>query len=382
MKIDRAYFRAIATVAGFIVGAGIFGVAFSWSKSGFFIGIAELAAISVFIIIAHLMFGEIILRTVGKHRLAGFARLYLGKIGERAAFASNVLGALGALLAYMIIGGAFLWQLSGAIIPLGQTGYQLLFFFVMGVLVIAGLKIVSKVELILTGFLLLTAIFIVIMGAPQVKVENFLLKGDISDALLPFGVLIFSLAGWAAIPEARDILEKNSRKIRSAVIWGSLIAAFITAVFASSVLGVSGKLASEESILGLYPFLGYGIVIAGAAFGVLAIATSFLVLGIYTKETLEYDFKISKKIAGAITLGIPLGLYLIGARSFINVISVTGGVFGAIDVILIALIYRRAIKLGKRKPEFSLKIPGFVLWLIVFLFAAGAGYELARTLAS
>lgn len=378
MKNNSGYFRAVASVVGFIVGAGIFGVAFSWSKSGFFVGFAELATIAVVVILAHLMFGEIILRTNGRHRLPGLARLYLGQTGERVAFFSNVLGALGALLAYTIIGGTFLWQLAGTVIPLGQTSYQLLFFFVMGVLAVAGLRIVSKIELILTGFLLLTVLFIVAMGAPYIKIENFFLEGDVSDLFLPFGVLIFSLSGWAAIPEARDILEKNSSKIKSAIIWGSLIAAFITAIFASSVLGISGKLTTEEAIFGLYSFLGYGIVIAGAIFGVLAIATSFLVLGIYTKETLEYDFKIPKGIAGALTLGIPLGFFLIGARSFINVISVTGGVFGAIDVVLIVLTYRAARVAGKRKPEYALGIPGFALWIIAAAFAAGAVYEIAR----
>lgn len=371
--------RAIASVAGFIVGAGIFGVAYSWSKSGFFVGLAEFAVIAAGLLAAHLMFGEIILRTEGKHRLAGLARHYLGDKAGQIAFASNMLGALGALLAYTILGGTFLWQLVGTSIPLGQTAYQLLFFFIMSVLAIGGLKIIARVEFMLTIFLLLTVFLIVALSLPHVRLENFFIKGHFSNALLPFGVLIFSLGGWAAIPEARDILGKKSRLLKRTVVWGSLIATLITVLFASSVFGVSGEFATEEGILGLYPYLGYGIVTVGALFGVLAIATSFLILGIYVMETLEFDFKIPKDVAAAITLGAPLGLYLVGARSFINVISVTGGVFGALDVIMIMLIYRAAKKNGIRKPEYQLRMPRFVPWLIMAVFALGAIYEIVRS---
>lgn len=380
MRINSPYLRAVTVVSGFIIGAGIFGVAYTWSHSGYFIGLLELIGLSAVITLAHLMFGEIILRTKTNHRLPGLAALYLGRRGKRLAAISNILGGLGALLAYVIIGGTFLWQLTGTIFPFGQFSYQLIFFLFMGTLVISGLRMVAKVEYVLTLLMIGTILFIVAWGAPHVRLENLLLPGRWYYALLPFGVLVFSLGGWAAIPEAKEVLGQERKKLKSVILAGSLIAAFITALFASAILGISGKGTTEEAIDGLLPVLGYGVVTAGTVFGVLAIATSFLILGIYLQETLQFDFKLPKDISAALTLGVPFALFLLGARSFIKVISITGGVFGAIDVILIMLIYRVAVRRGERKPEYSLSVPGFFIWLVIGAFVIGGLYEIIAVL--
>lgn len=376
MFIDRVYLRAVATVAGFIIGAGIFGVAFSWSQAGYFVGVAELAVIALIILTAHLMFGEVLLRSEGHHRLPGLAALYLGEGAGKLAVITNVFGAFGALLAYTIIGGTFMWELAGTIFPIGLFAYQILFFAFMSVLVAAGLRLAAKVELILTILLILIILFIVGWAMPHLSLDNLFIKGNFYNTLLPFGVLIFSLGGWAAIPEAKEILDKNLRRLKSVIIWGSLMAAAITAIFGTVVLGVSGSNTTESSIEGMRPILGLGIVTAGAIFGVLAIATSFIVLGMYVKETLQYDFKLPKESSLVLTIGVPLALFLFGFRSFINVISLTGGLFGVLDVILIMLIYRVARLKGKRKPEYALRIPGFVLWFMIAAFALGAVYEI------
>lgn len=380
MFINKDSLRATSAISGFIIGAGIFAVAFSWSQAGYFVGVAELIVITLIILIAHLMFGEVLLRTEGHHRLPGLAALYLGAGARKIAVITNVLGAFGALLAYTIIGGTFMWELAGAIFPIGLFAYQILFFAFMSILVISGLRLAAKVELILTALLILTILFIVGWAMPNVRTENFFIKGHFYNIFLPFGVLIFSLGGWAAIPEAKEILNHNLRRLKGVIIWGSLMAAAVTALFGSVVLGVSGSNTTESSIEGLRPILGLGIVTLGAVFGVLAIATSFIVLGIYVKETLQYDFKLPKESSLVLTIGVPLALFLLGVRSFINVISLTGGVFGVLDVILIMLIYRVARLKGKRKPEYVLRIPGFVLWFMIAAFALGAVYEIVRVI--
>lgn len=379
MKIDRISLRAIATVSGFIIGAGIFGVPYIFSKSGYLAGITELAVISVLLIFTHLLYSEAILRTGGHHRLVGLAAIYLGRTWKRIVSTSNILGSFGAMLAYTILGGTFFWQLFGNILPLGLFGFQLVFFVIMAIFVAAGLKLVSKIEMALTALLFITVLGIVAWGAPHVRFENFV-AGEVKNLFLPFGVLLFALGGWASVPEACDILGNNLKRLRGVLVWGTGLAALITALFASVVLGISGVGTTESAIAGLVPVLGTGIVLAGALFGLLAIITSFLVMGTSLKETFEYDFKLSKISALALALGVPLVLFLFGARSFINVISITGGVFGAIDIIVIMLIYRAARKSGKRKPEYSFRIPGFAIWMTIFIFFVGAVYELITAL--
>lgn len=379
MKIDRAYLRAIASVAGFIVGAGIFGVPYIFSKSGLLAGLLELALIAGALVLAHLLYGEVILRTSGRHRLVGFAGRYLGNSGKVVASVSNVLGAMGALLAYTILGGVFLWQLLGSVLPLSLFSFQLLFFGVMAILVISGLKFVSRVEGVLTLLLFAVILGISAWSAPHARVEN-LLGFDLKNIFLPFGVLMFALGGWAAVPEARDILEGEPSKLRGAIVWGTLAASGITAIFGASVLAVSGSKTTEAAIAGLVPYLGYGVVIAGAIFGLLAISTSFVILGMNLKETFEYDFRWSRVSSFAIALGVPLAIFLSGARDFIKVINITGGVFGALDIVLIMLIYLVAKEKGDRKPEYEVGITPSRVWFFIAAFGLAALYEILKEL--
>lgn len=377
--INSSYLRAIATVSGFIIGAGIFGVPYIFSKSGLLAGLLELALIAGALVLAHLLYGEVILRTSGRHRLVGFAGRYLGNSGKVVASASNVLGAVGALLAYTILGGVFLWQLLGSVLPLSLFSFQLLFFGVMAVLVISGLKFVSRVEGVLTFLLFAVILGIVAWSAPHARVEN-LLGFDFKNIFLPFGVLMFALGGWAAVPEARDILEGEPSKLRGAIVWGTLAASGITAIFGASVLAVSGPKTTEAAIAGLVPELGYGVVVAGAIFGLLAISTSFAILGMNLKETFEYDFRWSRVSSAVIALGAPLAIFLSGARDFIKVINITGGVFGALDIVLIMLIYLAAKERGDRKPEYEVGIKPNRVWIFIAAFGIAALYEILKEL--
>ena len=72
------FFCAIAVLIGTIVGAGTFGLPFVFAKAGFTAGILYLLALTAVVLAIHLVYGEIILRTNGSHRLVGYAAKYLG----------------------------------------------------------------------------------------------------------------------------------------------------------------------------------------------------------------------------------------------------------------------------------------------------------------
>ena len=76
---------ALSTLVGTIVGAGIFGIPFAMLKSGIVPGLFYLFLLGAIICLLHLFFGEVCLRTSGKHRLVGYANIYLGKWGKTVA---------------------------------------------------------------------------------------------------------------------------------------------------------------------------------------------------------------------------------------------------------------------------------------------------------
>ena len=68
---------------------------------------------------------------------------------------------------------------------------------------------------------------------------------------------------------------------------------------------------------------------------------------------------------------LPLGLFLAGIREFIAVIAFVGTFVGLIEGIVIALIYKKVKKIGERIPEYSLKIPNFLIYLTILILILG-----------
>jgi len=120
------------------------------------------------------------------------------------------------------------------------------------------------------------------------------------------------------------------------------------------------------------PYLNQNVVILGALFGILAISTSFLVLGNYFKNALFYDYKIPRQFSALIVCGLPLILFLIGFRNFIETIGLIGTFIGVIEGIAIVLIFKKAKFLGNRKPEYSLRTPAILLYFLMGIFILGA----------
>lgn len=364
---------------GTIIGVGIFGVPYVVARSGVAIGLIHFVVLTIAVLLIHLWFGELTLRTKAHHRLVGYAGQYLGPWGKRVAALAGIGGVYGALLAYLIVAGSFLHQLLGPTLGATPWHYSVAFGALAGLSVAFGLRLVEELEFILTAFLFIAMSLVLIVGAQRVNVENFSTV-NIGQAFLPYGAILFSLGGASAIAEIRDILRGRERFLRRAIVWGTLIASALTLLFVLTIVGVSGDATTPEAIAGLAPILGRSVVVLGAILGFLAIATSFLALGLYLNEVFRFDFHLSKFPAFALGIGVPFLIFLIGSPVFTNVILVTGGIFGGIDGLLIALLVLKARKRGDRTPEFSVRLPSFVNWLVALLFAAGVAVTVVEVL--
>ena len=80
--MNKNFLFALSVLLGTIVGAGIFGIPYVISKSGMIPGFFYFLILGGAVLLIHLFFGEIILRTKGEHRLVGLAQRYLGRWGR------------------------------------------------------------------------------------------------------------------------------------------------------------------------------------------------------------------------------------------------------------------------------------------------------------
>lgn len=373
---QKQFLRATAILIGLIIGVGIFGVPYVITKAGFFPAIFYFLVLGAAMILTTLFYGEVNLRTQGKHRIVGYAEKYLGKRGKIVAALAQIFGFYGAIIAYIIVGGEFLFSLLGGFLGGEVIFYQFFIFAFISIFVVAGLRLLSWLEVILTSLLLLVILVVLAVGFPKIEISNYE-TFEWAYLFLPYGVILFSLGGTAAVPELKEVLSKNLKLMKKVIIVGVVISILLTAAFGFIIAGITGGATTDEALSGLQGILSPPIITAGIIFGLLSIATSLLVIGINLKETFLYDYKIkSNLIAWFLALGVPFLIFLFGLHGFIKVISIAGGVFGGLGGILIVLMFLKAKKAGVRKPEYKIDLPKFIPYVLIGVFGLGILYEI------
>jgi len=370
---DKKFFPALAILIGVIIGAGIFGIPYVIARSGIIPGLFYFLILGGAVLLLHLFFGEIVLRTKGKHRLIGYSQKYLGKWGKILITISTILGTTGVLLAYIIIGGEFLKIIFSPLSGLSSFHFSLFFWAILIYFLFKGIKLIARAEIFTNSafFIIIFVVFCFLL--PKINLENFILINP-KYVFLPYGVIMFSLMGFIAIPEMADVLKtpEERKSFKKIIIVASAIVIILYFLFSLAVVGVSGKDTSPEALSGLVPFLGQKVIILGALFGVITLADSFLIICLYLKNTLIYDYNFPKILASLISSGLPLILFLIGFRSFIEVIGFVGTILGMIEGIVILLIFTKVKKLGDREPEYSLRVSPFLIYSLGIIFILGA----------
>jgi len=227
---------AITTLIGTIVGAGILGIPYAIAKVGFFWGFIIIVTLGLCFILINLFAGEMILRTKKQHQLTGYAQKYLGKWGKIVMTLVMLMSLYGALIAYLIGEGSTLYAIFGFGSPLI---YTLIFFAITSYIIFSGIKATGKTELVLISLLI---IIVFVIGVFSYRSMDFsrLLTSNITNFLLPYGIVLFAYMALPAIPELQEVIGKEKKLLKKAIIWGSVIPIIIYLFFAAVVVGAVG----------------------------------------------------------------------------------------------------------------------------------------------
>jgi len=205
---------------------------------------------------------------------------------------------------------------------------------------------------------------------------------DFFAVFAPLGVIIFAFIGSAAIPEMNEIVGKDKKQLKNAIIIGTLVPIVLYLVFCLAVIGVVGlenfSMLSANEQIATIALSYYSLPVLGILANLLAISamfTSFLTLGEALLEAYTYDYGLGKLVSFGLVMLVPLVAVLFDFTTFISALALSGAVAGGIDGILIVLAYWKAKKMGDRKPEFSLPLMRGVGYFIIglFVFAIGNG---------
>lgn len=369
------FLQAVLILSGMIIGVGMFGIPFSFAAAGFWLGALELAVLTGLMALIHLLYARIILATPLPHRLPGYVRLHLGGYAEVLAVLSSFFGIIGSLLAYILVGSIFLHNIFQGF----WTGSSEMFWAVVitsssALVTLLGLKKEAFIDSVLSAALIAFLGYIIFLLFPQVRVENF--SGiNLSEAFLPYGVLLFALAGSAAIPDVVAILKRDSKKISRAVLAGTFIPAIIYFLFAFAVGGAIGSGVSEEAVKSLKNIMSANSFLVLGIVGFLAVYDSYIILNSNAQALLKLDFRFPQKVAWILASLVPFALYALGIQNFILIIGASGAVAGGIEIGLIIAAHHRI----RRNEGYSFSPFSYVWKVSIFLMvAAGVMYELLR----
>lgn len=373
-------FRAIGIMIGAIVGVGVFGLPYVFAQAGFAVALLELIIMGVLLTILQLMQAEVAIQTGGHHRLSGYVREYLGNGWSWLTVVALAAGIWGAMIAYMIVGGKFLFLLVSPFLGGTEFVYAIFVGIVAGSLIYRGLRFASKIEVIVVGALLFLFLFIVLACLPYLHLQAYA-PASLDQIFLPYGVILFSLAGVGIVPEIRDVLGKRlESKLGQVIIISMAVILLLYVLFSAAVVGVTGAQTTQIAFDGLIPVLGNTFRVVATLLGTLTILSIYLMLGIEFLNTLRFDFRLPHRTSWMIVTFVPILLYVIGAREFIQVIGFVGSVFAGALGVLVALTYAKMKKSPLCQRVHCFHFPSVLTWILILLFVGGIVFEIISTL--
>lgn len=350
-------------LAGTIIGAGIFSLPYVFSEIGIAFGIGYLIFFGFLYSSLYGMYASVLSSERGYHDLFFLAKKYLPGFAVPVVKVSAILGVLFALLAYLALIPSFVS------FAFGVEGWWVVAVFWAVCSVFFFVKVVSLgwAEFLATASIISAVVFILFfalqsgfnmpeMVSPEVSLGAF---------FLPFGPLLFSFSGRSAVASVVRIWKNAKRegepfKLKNAIRLGVFVPAVTYIVFVLAVVSLNPLSVSEDAISGLLFLPLYAKIILGIV-GFLTLWTSYIMLGANIKDILLFDSHLSPLIAFGIPVVIPPLLFFAGFDSFIESLSISGGIFIAIEGIVITWIWLRASRRNKKRWYAAIPITIFII---------------------
>lgn len=361
------FLQALAILIGTTIGAGILGIPYAVSKVGFLPGLIMLIALGTVTMILELMFMELTLRTREDHEIPGYGGLYLGFPAKMASLVMGIIGGYGALLAYIIGQGTVLHTLLGG----SPMLWSLIFLALASYVVYRGLYAVRIMELVMVTAMFGVVFVLGVAAEPHIDTLN-LAHVDMNNIIIPYGVLMFALSGMNAIPQLRQHMKGHEKDLPKVIVVANVAVMAVYAIFTWLVLGVTGAETTHIATVGLGEKIGPTMVIIGNLLACITMSTSFMAGGLSMRRLFQYDYGVPRLQAWLATVMIPLFLFLLGARNFIQVVGLVGGIIISTQSIIIVCAFWKARLAGHRQPEFSLGKLGLVGGALMFVYIFGS----------
>ncbi|MBN1923403.1 MAG: hypothetical protein JW791_01420 [Nanoarchaeota archaeon] len=357
----RMLLSAVATLVGTVVGAGFLGIPKALTMSGFLPGLLMMMAVAVVMIIMSLFATELSLNTKKVHQMPGMVSKYLGKkIGVIASIVFALIS-VGAMMAYLIGCSDIISHYTG----INQLYCMIAYFLILSFFVFKGLRLIEKAELYLGIGMIIFLLILVASLSGNFNI-NKLLIFEITNLIIPFGVIIFSFGGYNVMTEVEEITNGSKDLMIKTSFIGTLIPFVFFLSFAVIMLGSFGGSVADIATESLTGWVG----VIGNTIAFLAMTSSYIISGLLMRDMFIDDHGMKPTMSSLITMITPLLIVLLASPTFIDTLAFTGAVLAGLFAVILSatvIVHRRKI----RKAYFT--TPGGIITPILtsLFFLAG-----------
>jgi len=360
----------ISILSGTIIGAGVFALPFVFQQAGLVAGFFYLLAAGIAYIFINLMYADLVLRISDEHRFVGYAQKYLGQWSFWPTIVMTVMQMIIVLAVYLILSQSFSRLIGGSgLMPM------LIFWIVGSWIIFAGLQRLVWLEfLAISGILaiILLIFFFSLMRGGHINAELFT---GYKNLLLPLAPILFALSGRVAIP---SLIRYSMAGLKASIIIGTLIPVVVYGLFVISILRLSVNGIMPDAISGLVGFVPKWLLIAIGLFGLLSLLSSYIAVGFDVYESILKDLRLSKWLGFMIVALGPLAVYFWSSQTFLTLVGIVGGIFLALESLMIVAMWLRANKLWHEPSRLLPRAHPLITLAILVLFATALIYEIIK----
>lgn len=366
MELKRNVSVVIFMIAS-TVGAGIFALPFALATHGLVIfGIVMMLAVWATMHI-HDAIVQLSASTHKNLQVPGLIQLYLGKYIASATGFIFFLGEFIALLVYTV----GLFEIFSLFIP-SLTFSTVAIVCLVFAVVSGGM---GERFALRNSFLFSSLVFFLVFVISLLCVlhPNFSFQQTIpaliSAPVSIIAVCFFALSGIVAIPELASMVH-DRRTLRFPIGVATIAIASLYTFFSIAVVGLLQQQTTSVATAGLQFHFGTSAVMLGFVVTIASFCSGLMLRSLSLVESLRWDYGFSKKTAMIIFSLVFIMLLQLPLHSFVQVVSLTGGVIGGLlgMVIMSAFFRMKYLQLPKKRiPIVSTFFPIVLVIVICFL---------------
>ncbi len=339
-QISGSVLGGMLLVAGSCIGAGMLALPILTGLAGFFPSLSMLLLSWAFMTFTGLLLIEVNGWFKGQVNLISMAQESLGRKGRLTAWLASLVRFYSLLVAYIVASGsifsAILYSFFDFLLP--SWAASLFFTLLFGYIVYLGTRPVDLLNRVLMVGLIMTYLGMIALGLTRID-PQLLLHSTPQHILLSLPVLVVSFGFQNMIPSLTAYMRGELKRVRLAIIGGSLITLLIYLVWSLLVLGVvpiegiqESYTKGEEATIALRGTLGFTWISHFAqGFAFFAVVTSFLAQGLTLTHFLADGFQLpttQKNLSWLCPLALfpPFFFALYNPQIFFRALSFAGGI--------------------------------------------------------